>query len=117
MIQTLQCPSCGAPLEYDEANERETMRCHFCASTVMLPERPRPQVQQQNIRISFGRPRLRSTGSPKTAIIIIAVVLLIGGGILIGVINAVSRAVRGLPPSTSTNTRTAFNPPYSPPGR
>src|SRR5205085_11965040 len=105
MIQTLQCPSCGAPLEYDEANERETIRCHFCASTVMLPERPRPQAQQ-NIRISFGGPRLRSKGSPRTAIIILAVVLLIGGGIVIGVINAVSRAARGLPPSTGTNRRT-----------
>lgn len=117
MTKTLQCPSCGAPLEYDEESEHGTIRCHFCASTVMLPERPQPRVEQQNIRISFGRPQLRSTGSPRTAIIIIAVVLLIGGGILIGVINAVSRAVRGLPPSTGTNTRTAFNPPNSPPAR
>jgi DNA-binding beta-propeller fold protein YncE len=111
MIKTLQCPSCGAPLEYDEANERETMRCHFCDSTVMLPERPRPQVQQQNIRISFGRPRLRPPGSPKVAIIVLVIVLFFGGGIVIGVINAISRAVRGLPPSAGTNTRTAFNPP------
>ncbi|MBV8858135.1 MAG: hypothetical protein JOZ02_14485 [Acidobacteria bacterium] len=116
MIKTLQCPSCGAPLEYDEAGARATMRCHFCDSTVMLPERPRPQVQQQNIRVSFGRPRLRSTGSPKAAVfIVLAVVLLVGGGIVIGVINAVSRAVRGLPPSAGTNTRTAFNPPNGSP--
>jgi streptogramin lyase/DNA-directed RNA polymerase subunit RPC12/RpoP len=110
MIKTLQCPSCGAPLEYDEDNERETMRCHFCASTVMLPQRPR--VQQQNIRISFGRPRLGSMGSPKAAIIVLAVVLLIGGGVVIGVINAISRAVTGIPRSVAgTNTRTTLNPP------
>ncbi len=116
MIKTLQCPSCGAPLEYDEEGERETIRCHFCASTVMLPARPQPRVQQQNIRISFGRPQLRSNGSPKTALIILAVVLLIGGGIVIGVINAVSRAVTGVPRSVAgTNTRTTLNPPTTSP--
>lgn len=117
MTKSLQCPSCGAPLEYDEANERETMRCHFCASTVMLPARPRPQVQQQNIRISFGRPRLGNAGSPKALIIALAVVLLIGGGVVIGVINSISRAVTGVPRPAGTNTRTAFNPPPPPPAR
>jgi sugar lactone lactonase YvrE/DNA-directed RNA polymerase subunit RPC12/RpoP len=117
MIKTLQCPACGAPLEYEEDKARETMRCHFCNSTVMLPQRPRPAVQQQNIRISLGGPRL-GQGSPKTLIIVLVVVLLIGGGVLIGVINAISRAVNGLPPPTvGTNTRTAFNPPYTPPSR
>ena len=112
MIKTLQCPACGAPLEYDEEGERETMRCHFCANTVMLPERPRPRVQRQNIRISFGGPRLGSLGSPRTALIVLAVVLLIGGGIVIGVINAISRAVTGIPRSVAgTNTRTTLNPP------
>src|ERR1044072_1453456 len=117
MLKPLQCPSCGAPLEYDEETERETMRCHFCNGTVMLPARTR--AQQQNVRISFGRPQLRSQGSPKTGLIIVAVVvLLIGGGVVIGVINAINRAVNGFPPSTgSTNTRTAFNPPLSPPSR
>lgn len=115
MTKTLQCPACGAPLEYDEANERETMRCHFCANTVMLPARPRPQ--QQNIRISFGRSRT-TKGPPTTAIILIAVMLLIGGGIVIGVINAISRAVTGVPRSvTGTNTRTTLNPPSTPPAR
>ncbi|HJQ32195.1 MAG TPA: hypothetical protein VJ866_08455 [Pyrinomonadaceae bacterium] len=111
MIQTLQCPACGAPLEYDEAGERETMRCPFCNSTVMLPERARPAVQQQNIRISFGGPRLRTSGSPKAAIVIVAVVLLITGGVIIGVINAISRAVTGVPRSVGgTNTRSTLNP-------
>jgi DNA-binding beta-propeller fold protein YncE/DNA-directed RNA polymerase subunit RPC12/RpoP len=116
MIKTLQCPACGAPLEYEEDKARETMRCHFCNSTVMLPARPR--VQQQNIRISFGGPRLGRAGSPKTLLIVLVVVLLIGGGVLIGVINAISRAVTGIPRSVaSTNTRTTLNPPSSPPAR
>ena len=114
MIKSLNCPSCAAPLEYDEESERETIRCHFCNSTAVLPARPR--VQQQNIRISFGRPRMRMPkGSPTGVIIAIVVVLFIGGGVVIGVINAISRAVTGVPRSTA-NTRTAFNPP-SPPAR
>ena len=112
MIKTLQCPSCGAPLEYDEAGGRETMRCPFCASTVMLPERPR--ARQQDIRISFGGPRAGAKGSPKAALVVLAVVLLVGGGIVIGVINAISRAVTGIPRSVAgTNTRTTLNPPNS----
>src|ERR1044071_2351689 len=113
MTKTLQCPSCGAPLEYDEEGERETMRCRFCNSTVMLPERPRPRVQQQNIRISCGRPRMKMTkGSPAGIIIVLVVVLLVGGGVVIGVINAISRAVTGVPRSVAgTNTRTTLNPP------
>jgi streptogramin lyase/DNA-directed RNA polymerase subunit RPC12/RpoP len=47
MIDTLQCPSCGAPLDYDENGVSETARCPFCESTVMLPERERHSVQQQ----------------------------------------------------------------------
>lgn len=116
MIKTLQCPSCGAPLEYDEANERETMRCHFCNSTVMLPARQRAQPPPQNIRISFGRPRLGSKGSPAAALVVLVVVLLIGGGVVIGVINAISRAVTGVPRTTTVNARTALNPP-TPPSR
>ena len=114
MIKTLNCPSCAAPLEYDEESERETIRCHFCNSTAVLPHRPR--VQQQNIRISFGRPRMKGTkGSPAAIIIVIVVVLFIGGGVLIGVINAISRAVTGVPRSIgSTNTRTTLNPPSAP---
>lgn len=117
MIKTLQCPACGAPLEYEEERERETMRCHFCSSTVMLPARPRAQ-QQQHINISFGRPGRGSKGSPKTLLIVLAIVLFIGGGVVIGVINAISRAVTGIPRTVvSTNTRTTLNPPTTTPPR
>src|ERR1043165_5870185 len=47
MVETLQCPSCGAPLDYDPRGEGETTRCPFCESTVMLPKRERPFVQPQ----------------------------------------------------------------------
>src|SRR5205085_1418600 len=47
MTDTLHCPSCGAPMDYDPRAEDETMRCPFCESTVVLPERQRPAPQTQ----------------------------------------------------------------------
>lgn len=47
MVETLQCPSCGAPLDYEPRVETETARCPFCESTVLLPERERPFAQPQ----------------------------------------------------------------------
>ena len=47
MIDALQCPSCGAPLDYDGRGESETVRCPFCESTVVLPERERPAAPPQ----------------------------------------------------------------------
>ena len=49
MIDTLHCPSCGAPLDCDENSESETVRCPFCESTVRLREHERPAVQQQQV--------------------------------------------------------------------
>lgn len=116
MIKTLQCPSCGAPLEYEEDNERDTIRCHFCANTAVLPARPR--AQQQHVRMSFGRPRLRPKGSPTAVLVIIAVVLLIGGGITFAIIGLISRAASDVTRSVvNTNTRTTLKPPSAVPAR
>ena len=115
MIKTLQCPSCAAPLEYDEASRSDTVRCHFCATTAMLPERAR---QQQEVRVSFGRPRLRSKGSPTAALVIVAIVLLIGGGIIFVVVGLIGRAASEVRSAVSApGTRTTLNPPAPPAAR
>ncbi|MDT5159517.1 MAG: tripartite motif-containing protein 71 [Acidobacteriota bacterium] len=54
MIGTLQCPSCGAPLDYDEQSESETVRCPFCESTVKLREHERTVVREQIVYKSKG---------------------------------------------------------------
>lgn len=73
MVETLQCPSCGAPLDYDPRGEGETTRCPFCESTVLLPERERPFTQPQIVieRKSSG------DDTAVTAGIIVAVVSVI----------------------------------------
>ena len=111
MIKTLQCPSCGAPLEYDPASESDTIRCPFCANTAVLPQRTR----QQNVRISFDRAGLKSKGSPTAGLVILAVVLLIGGGIVYAIISLIGRAASDVTRSVvTTNTRTTLNPPPAP---
>ena len=110
MIKTLQCPSCGAPLEYDPESGNETIRCPFCNSTAVLPSHAR----KQQIHISFGR-HAKPKGSPTAALVIIAVVLLVGGGIVVAVVMAISRASSDVTRSVSgTNTRTTLNPPAAP---
>jgi len=36
MIKTFNCPSCGAPLDYDGGDD-STIRCPFCSSSVIVP--------------------------------------------------------------------------------
>ena len=38
MIHTLKCPSCAAPLDYDDATAKQTVRCPFCANTMVVPD-------------------------------------------------------------------------------
>jgi DNA-binding beta-propeller fold protein YncE len=110
MIKTLQCPSCGAPLEYDPASQSDTVRCPFCANVAVLPAR----AGQKHIRISFDGGK--SKGSPAAALVVVAVVLLIGGGIVFVVVSLLGRAASDVTRSVSgTNTRATLNPPPAPP--
>jgi len=114
MIKTLQCPTCGAPLEYDPESGGETIRCHFCNCTAMLPERSRPAEPQ--LRVSFSRPQRRTSGSPTVALVVVGIILAVAGLIVFSIVRAVNRTV-----STATravgikDTRTTFNPPSVPP--
>jgi streptogramin lyase len=114
MVDTLQCPSCGAPLDHDPQSESDMIRCPFCNNTVMLPERARPAaqpVQQQIIisRQSFGRPTVRFKGSPFLTLFIVAAI--IGGTALISIfvigivgstVSKTARTVGSIPNTKST---------------
>ena len=117
MIKTLQCPSCGAPLEYDEDAGRETIRCPFCNNTAVLPQGAR----QKHIKISFGRPQAKSQGSPTTALVVVAVILAVTGGIVFVIVRTVNHAIDSATRTvTPPPTRTTLAPPgmpAPPPGR
>jgi DNA-binding beta-propeller fold protein YncE len=70
MVETLQCPSCGAPLDYDPRGEAETMRCPFCESTVVLPRHERPFTPPQ---IVITRARAGDGAAVKAGVIVAVV--------------------------------------------
>lgn len=44
MLKTLKCPSCAAPLEYDEEKDGAAVRCPFCGNTMYAPEARRRKL-------------------------------------------------------------------------
>src|SRR5688500_4815591 len=95
MIKTLQCPSCGGPLEYDPESESDTIRCPFCHNTAVLPAR------QKHVRISFDRASKGSHSAATAVLVVVAIVLLVGGGIVFAIINLVGRAASDVTRSRS----------------
>jgi streptogramin lyase/ribosomal protein S27E len=78
MIESLQCPTCGAPLDYDPHSEAETVRCPFCANTAVLPQGARPAAHPQII-VRQGR---QSDNTVVTAGVIVAFVSVIVTGVV-----------------------------------
>src|ERR1043165_56436 len=74
MVETLQCPSCGAPLDYDPRVEAETVRCPFCENVVMLPRHERPFVPSQ---IVVERRPARVNPTPGAGVIVAAVFVIV----------------------------------------
>ncbi|HEX8557747.1 MAG TPA: hypothetical protein VF668_06590 [Pyrinomonadaceae bacterium] len=109
MLKTLQCPSCGAPLEYDPASESETLRCPFCNSLAVLPAR------QRQVNISFGRQGGRPKGSPAVALGVLAAVLAVSVGVVIFIVVAINRATsRAARVFDPPGARTTLYPPSAP---
>jgi streptogramin lyase len=92
-------------LECDENSERETIRCPFCANTMMMPERASRAARHESVTHTFSRPQRASGGSRAgtVAIGIVLVVLVFTGGIIYFVVRTISNTV-------STVTRTVVAP-------
>jgi streptogramin lyase len=106
MAETLQCPSCGAPLDYDPRAEAETLRCPFCESTVMLPKRER-QFAQPPIVIERKPPR---DSTAVTAGVIVAVVsVIVTAAVIAYAFHSYYSTSTGARPSTgSSNTKNSL---------
>jgi outer membrane protein assembly factor BamB len=76
--QTLNCPTCGAPLDYDGGPET-TIHCPFCNSSVVVPEELRPEKPPEVVIIT---PSTGSGGGGLTlGIIAVVIILIIGGAV------------------------------------
>jgi LSD1 subclass zinc finger protein len=119
MIETLQCPTCGAPLDYDPQTGAETVRCPFCANTAVLPQSARRAAAPQIvIGTGFGR-GVRRTARGAFAGVLLLVLIILGftGAIIFFVMRSVNRTVTTVTRTVGVaNTRsTLATPPKSPP--
>lgn len=72
MIHTLNCPTCGAPLDYDDARPTPTVRCKFCNNTVVVPAEIRGHAGGgPNVRININP---ASVVKPVTAVIVAVII-------------------------------------------
>jgi streptogramin lyase len=106
MIDTLQCPSCGAPLEYDPAASGETMRCHFCDSTVMLPERARPAPPPRVVSGGVSR-----GDAVKAGVIVAFVAVFVTGGVALYAFSQIGKPSAQVARTTAPNARGLLSPP------
>lgn len=95
MIHTLKCPSCAAPLDYEDDSDRASIRCPFCNNLAVVPESMRRDAAQVIVS-SFASGRQPVKLSPVVGYVIVAVVLLFVGGILFGVIRTINSVADGV---------------------
>ena len=115
MVETLQCPTCGAPLDYDPQSGAETIRCPFCANTAVLPRSARPAAAPQIvISTGFSRGVRRSArGAFAGVLVLLLVIFGFTGAIIFFVMRSVNRTVSdvtsrvGVPNTRSTLAPTA----------
>jgi LSD1 subclass zinc finger protein len=113
MIETLQCPTCGAPLDYDPQSGAETVRCPFCANTAVLPHSARAEAAPQ-IVINTGFSRgVRRTAQGAFAGVLVLMLVIFGftGAIIFFVMRAVNRTVSVATRSIPTRSTLAPTPP------
>ena len=119
MIETLQCPTCGAPLDYDPQTSGETVRCPFCANTAVIPRSARPAAAPQ-IVIGTGFSRgVRRTARGAFVGVLVLVLIILGftGAIIFFVMRSVNQTVATATRTVGvTNTRsTLATPPKASP--
>ena len=113
MVETLQCPTCGAPLDYDPQSDAETVRCPFCANTAVLPRSARPVAAPQIvISTGFSRGVRRSArGAFAGVLVLILVILGFTGAIVFFVMRSVNRTVANATRTVELpNTRSTLAP-------
>lgn len=105
MSNTFNCPACGAPLEYDDAGDRATVRCPFCNNSVIVPEAMRRRAQSQNYP---PNPPGRSASTKSLLALFTVIVAVVA---MFGVVFTLRRILSPSPPSIARHTPTPL--PYT----
>lgn len=108
--QTFNCPTCGAPLDYDGGPET-TIHCPFCNGSVVVPEELRPEKPPQVVFVT------RSSGSGWGALtlgIVAVIIILVMTGVAFAILT-VTRADNSLPTVNAIAPPTQVEPPTDTP--
>lgn len=103
MIHTLKCPSCGAPLNYDDDNEGHSIRCPFCNTTAVLPERTGGGARTHVISLSVGDAARHASSVGKYVALVVVVVVLFMSGLIFFIVRSVTNTANN---SAETTNRT-----------
>ncbi len=93
MTESFRCPSCHAPLTYEEG--ASVVQCAYCGNSAIVPEalRPRPPEPPPTVRINVSAPvvvpRSAARGGCALTLVILTVVLLATGGIIYGALSTI----------------------------
>lgn len=96
MIHTLKCPSCAAPLDYEDEQDRPSVRCPFCNNRVVVPESLRKQAGPQVVVTSVSTGGRHVKVNPAVSLLIVGVLLLFVGGIVFAVIRTINSVADGV---------------------
>jgi streptogramin lyase len=100
MIHTLKCPSCAAPLEYEDDSDGASIRCPFCNNVAVVPD----AMRRKQIVTSFagGTTPRHVKVHPAVTLIVVGVILLFVGGVVYTVVSTVTSVTdsvtRAVPP-------------------
>jgi DNA-binding beta-propeller fold protein YncE len=95
MIHTLKCPSCAAPLDYEDDSDSASIRCPFCSNLAVVPENMRRNAGPHvvNPHATGGR---HVKVNPAFGFLIIGILLLFVGGIVFAVIRTINSVADGV---------------------
>ncbi|HVF55948.1 MAG TPA: hypothetical protein VM934_07335 [Pyrinomonadaceae bacterium] len=109
MIHTLKCPSCGAPLDYEDGSDAVSIRCPFCNNSVVVPETLRKARNTFAPSSSYGKKAGPAHGFIFYLVIIFAVLFV--------ATFALTRLFRSAPPINTTPPPRRVNFPPTPRGK
>jgi LSD1 subclass zinc finger protein len=96
MIHTLKCPSCAAPLDYEDDSDASSIRCPFCNNLAVVPENMRRQAAPRVVVNTYSTGGRRVKASPVVAFLVVGVILVFVGGIVFAVIRTINSVADGV---------------------
>ena len=98
MIHTLKCPSCSAPLDYEDESDKASIRCPFCENRVVVPDSMRrtgPQVHVHSFSTGRRPPVIKV--HPVATLVIVGGILAVVGAIIYSVTRTIANVASAVP--------------------